>query len=379
MERRWHSTLNSQIYEEATNWFIECRTGDLNESARRAFDQWLRKSPEHQAAYLEILALWDAGSRIDPKRDAGTLISQALQDCGNVVPLPSAGASKVGTRVSSTPEVGFPDESHDTLVPVPPASSAPQPDMDSAPPSVPRSRSSAHRWRFAAALVVLGVGAGTWFAFFAPLTYVTAISEQRSIELEDGSMVELNSRSKVAVHFSSHERDITLVSGQALFRVAKDPSRPFIVTSDGTRVRAVGTQFDVYKKDFGTIVTVLEGRVAILPSLAQTASTPLCAGEQVTVRSNSVQRMEHPNVGGATAWTAHKLIFVSASLAEVVEEFNRYNRRPLVIEGPGLDTFHLSGVFSSTDPGSLIQFLRDRPGLRVVETPTEVRIEKKTS
>jgi transmembrane sensor len=72
------------------------------------------------------------------------------------------------------------------------------------------------------------------------------------------------------------------------------------------------------------------------------------------------------------------LVFESASLADVAEEFNRYNDRQLIVGDPSLETFHVSGVFSSTDPASLIRFLRARPGLRIVETQSQIRIEKNT-
>ncbi len=86
---------------------------------------------------------------------------------------------------------------------------------------------------------------------FWPQTYATGIGEQRSIVLADGSTVDLNSRSKIRIRFSSERRGVELIEGQALFKVAKDHARPFVVDSDGTRVRAVGTQFDVYRKRRG--------------------------------------------------------------------------------------------------------------------------------
>src|SRR5690606_26847429 len=87
--------------------------------------------------------------------------------------------------------------------------------------------------------------------------------EQRTVTLADGSVIELNARSRIKVRYADRERAIDLLQGQALFRVAKDPTKPFIVASGGTYVRAVGTQFDVYKKSVGTVVTVVEGRVAV--------------------------------------------------------------------------------------------------------------------
>ena len=102
----------------------------------------------------------------------------------------------------------------------------------------------------------------------------------------------------------------------------------------------------------------------------------LTAGEQITVSATAANRTPRPNLAGATSWTQRQLVFDSASLAEVAEEFNRYNARELVIDPSALGALHISGVFSSTDPASLGRFLRDRPGLRVTETPTEIRVEK---
>jgi transmembrane sensor len=182
--------------------------------------------------------------------------------------------------------------------------------------------------------------------------------------------------SKIRIRYSAHERTVDLLQGQALFQVAKDTIRPFVVHSGQTGVRAVGTEFDVYRKADGTIVTVVEGRVAVLRTPeSRNFSSLLSAGEQITVSPTAARKTLHPNLAGATSWTQRRLVFDSASFAEVADEFNRYNERKLVIDPSALGTLHVSGVFSSTDPASLIRFLRDRPGLRVTETPTQIRIE----
>lgn len=84
MDRHTHSRMNTQIYEEACAWFVEFRAGKLDEACRRDFDVWLRKSPEHVSAYLEIAAIWNAASSLDLQRKwpADTLIEQAL-DAGD--------------------------------------------------------------------------------------------------------------------------------------------------------------------------------------------------------------------------------------------------------------------------------------------------------
>jgi transmembrane sensor len=201
--------------------------------------------------------------------------------------------------------------------------------------------------------------------------------------------VELNSRSRIRVRYTDDERRIDLIEGQALFQVAKNKHRPFIVDVDNTQVRAVGTQFDVYRKPSGTVVTVVEGRVAVLsatPDVIAPAAKALdvtgepaiflAAGEQLTLRQKAVTRPQAVNTTTTTAWTQRQLIFENASLHEVAEEFNRYSARPIVIEGRDFDTFHISGTYSSTSSESLLRFLRIQPGIKVIETDREIRIAR---
>jgi transmembrane sensor len=208
-------------------------------------------------------------------------------------------------------------------------------------------------------------------------TYSTDIGEQRSISLADGSTVDLNSQSRIRVRYSEAERAVDLLEGEALFHVAKDRTRPFTVRSNTAQVRAVGTQFDVYRKRSETLISVVEGRVAVPNPTARPSGGDiyLGAGEQLRVTHDATNKPEHPNIVNATAWRQRQLVFESASLAEVAEEFNRYNARHLVIENPEVCAFHISGIFSSTDPSSLVRFLRQRPGVLVSETPGEIRVK----
>ena len=382
MERPVRSKFNMQIYEEACDWFIECRAGDLDNAARAEFDRWLRKSPEHQGAYLEIAAIWNEGPSLDPSNRWGPdeLIVQAAEDPANII---------AWERTRST--------SHHTPPPVPNRTETNERTTAATFPG--------RRRLFAiAASVLLATAALATYMLTTSGVYATALGEQRSLPLSDGSTVELNSLSKIRVGYTEHQRTVDLLQGQALFHVAKDATRPFIVRIGETRVRAVGTQFDVYRKPDGTIVTVVEGRVAILnegrppgprhegePGLRDPSPGTevgdfaqqegggaifLTAGEQLTVSPKRARKTVHPNLAGATSWTQRQLVFDSASLADVAEEFNRYNERKLVVDPSALETLHVSGVFSSTDPASLIRFLRDRPSLRVTETPTQIRVEE---
>jgi transmembrane sensor len=101
----------------------------------------------------------------------------------------------------------------------------------------------------------------------------------------------------------------------------------------------------------------------------------LSAGEQVTVTPAAMIESHHADLTVATAWTQRKLIFDGSKLSDVVEEFNRYNRRQLILEGNALSDFHVSGVYSSTDPASLLRFLSEQSGVKITEGENDIRIE----
>ena len=400
MERTVRSKFNTQIYEEACEWFIECRAGDLDNAARAELDRWLRKSPEHQGAYLEIAAIWNEGPTLDPANrwDLDKLIAQAAEDPANVIAWERT-RSTSHTSQSVPNRTGANERTTAAILPSPPEGGGSHPRL------VPLSAARTGRRRlFAiAASILLATAALATYILTSSGVYATALGEQRSLALSDGSTAQLNSLSKIRIRYSEHERTVDLMQGQALFHVAKDTTRPFVVHIGQTRVRAVGTQFDVYRKADGTIVTVVEGRVAILnegrpsgpkhkgeqgvrdpasstevPDFSQREGDDaifLTAGEQITVSPKTARKTLHPNLAGATSWTQRQLVFDSASFAEIAEEFNRYNERKLVIDPSAFGTLHVSGVFSSTDAASLIRFLRDRPGVRVTETPTQIRVE----
>jgi transmembrane sensor len=372
MKSQAHPKLNTQIYHEACEWFVEFRVGEPDEASRRAFHAWLQESPAHMGAYLDVTATWNEGGSLElqKKWPLATLVAQAAQDPDNLVSHPS---------ISRPLPPTVPEENQ-----------------------VGSKRSPSRKMRFAlAACLILAAftGAVTIWANYPP-SYATGIGEQRSIVFADGSTVNLNSRSRIRVRYSPAERAIDLLEGQALFSVAKDAARPFIVTTGSTRVRAVGTEFDVYRKPEGITVTVLEGRVAVLDDRGLKDGTPpgiqsevaptstqessvnaliqhpifVAAGEQVTVAPGVAFRPIPANLAQATAWTQRQLVFDSAPLAQVAREFNRYNERQLQIQDPELNTLEIDGVFSSTDPSSLIRFLRARPGVQVIETDSKIVI-----
>ena len=341
---------HAAVIAEASEWFIDFRAGDVDGEARLRFIEWLRRSPEHIQAYLEVSGVWSElpGSDPEGRFDIASLIARARNE-PDVIPL-----SPVNPRL-------------------PPA-----------PPSA-EPRALRKLWRrpvlAAAALALLAsiTALFLWIDSDTARSYSTGIGEQRTIQLLDGSTVELNARSRVKVRLTDHRRDVTLLEGQALFRVAKDKQRPFVVQAGDAQVRAVGTEFDVYKKQAETVVTVVEGRVETYSGTdgADAAAIMLSAGEQLTVLPHTVTKPTRADTVAATAWVQKRLIFEETPLNEVAEEFNRYNRRPLAIDDAELQTLKISGVYSSTDPTSLINFLRSQSSINVIETENQVRIVRR--
>jgi transmembrane sensor len=367
-----HPPLNSQILEEASDWFVDFRVGDVDGAARERFDEWLRRSPEHIRAYWEIAKTYvELPSSVETGQlDVDGLIAYAHSD-GNVVSI-NAGAP--------------PSKASTTTQPAPRA------------PRAVRYRVGRRRFAaVAACTLVATLAVALWWRSESYPLYTTEVGERRSLTLVDGSTVDLNARSSIRVDFSDSERRVELLGGQALFQVSKDKARPFIVSSGDATVRAIGTQFDVDRKSSSTTITVLEGRVAVysnalkalnpdgrgpvppagLTDPAGGAAVFLSTGEQVTVTPTAVPAPRHADLATTTAWMQQRrMIFDGTKLADVVGEFNLYNHRQLVIESTELADFRVSGVYSSTDPASLLRFLREQPGIRVIETDAEVGIAR---
>ncbi len=423
------SFLNSPIYEQAAEWLIELREGEVDASTCERLDAWFRESPQHIRAYLELSAVWEDGANTDlDRRNTTEELIALARSSSNVVPL--KGETLAGGDAHRVPtckvDLSAPNEPETLTSKAPPATND-------------HSHARKSRWRPAsvAALAIACItGGGLYVYNQRNLTFASGIGEQRFVKLVDGSTLELNSGSRVQIRFSHAQRDVDLIEGQALFHVAKDSTRPFIVHSDTTQVRAVGTQFDVYRKSSGTVITVVEGRVAVLsPLLTQrslnnsvpsethptgdqntfpavkplkrtqhqystagggsrniraSATLPepallsnatdavfLDAGEQVTVGSQAPIYATHADTSLAIAWTQHELVFDSTPLSEVAREFNRYNTRKLTIAETSLRDIRITGVFSSADSNSLLKFLRSQPDIAVQETDEAIRIVKK--
>jgi len=227
-------------------------------------------------------------------------------------------------------------------------------------------------WRWTAGLaaaLVLGA-VGWWFVVATAQvgqTYVANSAEPRRVALSDGSVVDLNSNSRLREQFSERERRVTLGAGEAHFQVAHNAARPFIVTASGISVRAVGTAFNVRVEGDRVDVLVTDGKVEIDREFASSSPAApllplLVAGERTQIfRSPGLA----PRVEGVSPAAVHALLFwqdritnfTDVPLREMVARINRCNSTQLVLEDPELGARKIGGVIRLDRVDSFVQLL----------------------
>jgi transmembrane sensor len=335
------------ILEQASHWWELLHSDSASNSDHREFGEWVARSPERVEAYLQTARLAKALKSprlIWPSTAAEVLIREAKASPETVLPFST-------TRVSAS--VGRGEARH---------------------------VQSRFAWA-AAAVLLIGVGL-VLFTRGRPQEFRTALGEQRSVLLADGSRATLNTASIIEVVVQKGRREVRLVQGEALFDVAHDAARPFVVRAGNALLKDVGTQFNVNMRSNGTTVTVVDGQVAV-DSAAAIESAAAQAGHGVTNRAEAlilrandrvvvtpagVGAPQHGvDVAASVAWTQRQLMFEHRPLSEVAEEFNRYNKDRIDIDSAELKRQEVTGVFDAKDPASFVAFLSSVPGVEIRE------------
>jgi transmembrane sensor len=303
------STERSSIATEAADWYARLRAENVTELDAVRFRAWIAGNSERRLEFEQIDAFWENIGAIEKSPEV----------------LRERAAISRRRALSAQPT--------------------------SAPAATMGRYKRKSIWAAAAAVLLV---VGTLLLVQHQMTdrYVTAIGEQRSVPLADGSVVTLNTATEIRVHFSADRRGVELVSGQANFEVAKDASRPFVVTAGGSEVRAVGTQFDVYKTADNVTVTLIEGKVAIkeapVKAGASAVEVNLAAGEQLSyeTKTGAVLRAS-ADIPRVSAWRARKLDFSDTPLTDAIAEANRYSRVEIQLDAPELQSARISGTFEA--------------------------------
>ena len=262
-------------HDEAAQWFVRLQEADLSSAERQRFDAWRNERPEHQYEFDVLQGMWSAADLLPKAR------LQALCE---------------------------------------------------APVERPRRRAVV-RYAVAASVVAIALGLGLFSGLDQPTPYSaqfsTRVGEHRQVALPDGSVMDLNSRSVVAVHYEKGRRGVEIKQGEAMFSVEHDTRRPFIVVAGAGQVTVTGTRFDVRRDDDQTRVVVEAGTVKVQGRSTDQRVT-LTAGRGTHVDSQGqVAAAYAVNADELTAWRSGKLVFNNATLGEVAREVSRYREQPL--------------------------------------------------
>lgn len=317
--------MQRRIAEQAASWLLTLQSEDLTPEQRSRLVEWLCESPQHVSELFRICKLQRDLSRFSMWREIAPMTRGAPARIMRLVPKRTVAAS-LGNR----------------------------------------------RWGRAAALAaaaVLGIAGWLGLTSLGHQEYGTQAGETREITLADGSVMDLSPSTDVVVRYRAQERLITLDRGQALFHVAKNRDRPFIVRAARTRVRAVGTIFEVRRTVRKVCVSVVEGVVAVSedPQLFRRGVGPpppipllsLSANEQVSINvAGIVSPVGWLDGRSGGAATASQLQFDDQTVAEVARRFNSHNRVQIEISDTSLAARHISGIFPTDDPRSFVAFLQ---------------------
>jgi len=321
---------------QAAAWVTRLHGPNRTEEVEEGLRRWLAESPEHKAAFELLTDTWEKSSRLRRR------------------PI---------ERVASWQKIGF---------------------------RVSFSR-AAIATMAVAALAVLG----TIFYLHSDAV-VTAVGEQRTLTLEDGTRVYLNTNSRAVVHYDKKLRQVNLEKGEALFEVAKRPDWPFVVTAGDRQVTALGTAFIVRRDEKDLAVTLVEGKVTVSPVKFVSTGVPkrqrdgastvpqrtpdpdaaavftLSPGQRLTLASSAPPKVDRPPLERVTAWQRGQVAFDNTLLKDAVTEMNRYSTVRLKVEDPSAAAIRVSGIFRAGDSANFAQAVAKTYRLEVRDQAEEV-------
>ena len=360
-----HEDPRATIAAQAAEWFVANDAGALDAQHSAALVAWLTVSATHVEEFLRVAVIARdlRSTDADPEHSVDALVARAREQDDDAESTWSAAFAAIRGSLR-------------------------------------------YRWKYAAiaagSLAAGSVGLLSLWSLrptaptsgvAAPVTVVhlqTRHGEQQTYRLADNSLVHLNTDSAMTVRYTGTRRLAELTVGEADFEVAHDPKRTFRVAAGPAEIVDLGTRFAVRLESDSTLITVVEGRVAVGPSQAaagpgvspghgeRTGFVELSSNQQISVvKGESPGTPQAVDAQRATAWLHREIIFEREPLARVASEFNRYAPKPIEITTPKLRDLEISGVFATDDSEAFIAFLRTLEGVRVDVTAAEIRVSQK--
>ncbi|WP_425612874.1 FecR family protein [Xanthomonas rydalmerensis] len=334
---------------EAAHWHAVQRMQPLDAKQEQQLLDWLTASPQHLREYLAMQRvageLGEALRGMDLDVDALLASDDAAAATGNVIALP------VPRRVTAT-----------------------------ATPARDARTRAAPRWRLAAAAAVCAVAVLVGWNWPTSQTYRTALGEQRSVQLADGSTVRLNAQTQVRATLTPWSRTLQLLQGQASFVVAAD-RRPLQVQAGGLRVEDIGTTFDIALHQDQARIEVSAGRVHVWrqDQPQQPMLADLGAGQSARIdTADGRVELGNEDVAAMHAWWQRRIVFRDEPLANVAEDFNRLNRTRLLIDDTDAGAMRLTGNLRGDDVAALRAFLDAQPTLQVRTSANGIHVRSRT-
>ncbi len=313
-----------QIELEASEWVAELAGSKSNIQTHRALQNWLDADPRHQQAY--------------------TAMQHSLAALG---------------------------QDHDFLSALYPVEKL-----------SPEKGRTNRTWRnpaplAIAAMLLLSIFGAGLYQFFSQAgdVYSTDIAEVRNIRLADGSILTLGAHSEVTVHYSELERKVALNRGEAFFNIMKAPNQPFSVGVGDITVKVLGTRFDVRKGAEETRVAVEDGSVEVAYPLSpantyETEKNLLTAGKQLVHRQSAAGlQTELSDTHTPGAWRQGRLIYINASLAEIIADINRYYKGQVSLDSEELANLRFTSVFRTNEIDELIETLTVQLPIQMTKAP----------
>ena len=316
-------TTQSPFPKSASAWLARLRAQEISKETNLAFEEWLDADPKNEIEYehCEMIAEMAQDLRDDPD------LTPFLEECKRDV----VDYNKNKDRAGMLKKRGM---------------------------------------QVMASLTTIAAAVAVIFFSFQPEVFETKVGEQRTVMLEDNSLIRLNTNTKVFVEYSSGERLITLGYGEATFEVTPDKKRPFRVLAAKGSAVALGTIFNV-KIDNGKVtVAVIEGEVRVAGSqLTDTSSSlpVLTVSEAISYQNNLIDSEKHEaDIKRIIGWREGKLVFDNLQLSKAIEEHNRYTTHHIRLGDSQLSDLTISGVFKVGDTKSLLFLLKNTLNLKVV-------------
>lgn len=302
MDTRDCACGQTAVRDEAARWFVRLQEPAVDVEEHRRFEAWLAEHPQHVDEFQLLQGLWTAADLLPATR------LQALCEA----------------------------------------------------PTKRRKRRPLLRYAVAASVVAMALGLGLFSGLNHPASYTaefsTALGERQHVALPDGSIIDLNGRSRVQVRYEKGRRGIELKEGEAMFSVEHDSSRPFVVETGNGQVTVTGTRFDVRRDSTQTRVAVEQGTVKVQGQGTDFIS--LTAGLGTHIDASGVVAAAYAiNPQELTAWRGGKLVFNNASLAEVAAEVSRYREKALTVSNDKVGNLRLTSVFKSDNTEALLKAL----------------------